>query len=85
LPGASAQYATDTPIRNSRPIAANTAQPCRSSRTMRPNTLVSPAPSVKIRIIWTRFVIALGFSIGMRGIGVEEPAAIRAQHLDDFL
>ena len=67
---------------NSTPITARIAQPWRWLPTMRPNTLVSAAPSAKIEIICTKFDSAVGFSNGMRGVGVEEAAAIGAEHLD---
>src|SRR6516165_9801294 len=70
------------PAKNSTPITARIAQPWRWLPTMRPNTLVSAAPSTKIEIICTKFDNAVGFSKGMRGVGVKEAAAIRAEHLD---
>ena len=67
---------------NSTPITARIAQPWRWLPTMRPNTLVSAAPSAKIEIICTKFDSAVGFSNGCDGVGVEEAAAIGAEHLD---
>ena len=63
-------------------MTASTAQPCRWLPTMRPKTLVSAAPSAKIEIICT--IVGKGGRIfeRMRGIGVEEAAAICAEHLD---
>jgi hypothetical protein len=49
---------------------------------MRPKTLVSAAPMAKIETIWIRFEMRVGVLEGMGGIGVEEAAAIGAEHLD---
>ena len=62
FPCASDQYAVVTPARKRIPIAANIAQPWRSSWTMRPKTLVSAAPIEKIVISWIRLVSGVGFS-----------------------
>src|SRR5579871_3415576 len=73
LPLASAQYVTATPARNSTPITARIAQPWRWLPTMRPNTLVSAAPSAKIEIICTKFDSAVGFSKGCAALALKKP------------
>ena len=73
---------TATPARNSTPMAAKIAQPWRWLPTMRPKTLVSAAPIAKIDTIWTKFDERVRVLERMRGVGVEEAAAIGAEHLD---
>ena len=62
-----------TPTRNSTPIAVRIAQPWRWLPTMRPNTLVSAAPSTKIEIICTKFDSAVGFSNGCAALALKKP------------
>ena len=64
------------------PIAASSAQPWRSLPIMRPKVFVSPAPMAKISSISTQVRRRRRILEGMRGIDVEKPAAVRAQHLD---
>ena len=52
---------------------------------MRPNTLVSAAPSAKIEIIWSEIRQRRRVLEGVRRVGVEEAAAIGAEHLDGDL
>ena len=54
-------------------MIAKTAQPWRWLPTMRPNTLVSPAPIEKISSIWMRLVSALGFSNGCDELAFKKP------------
>ena len=58
---------------NSTPIAARIAQPWRWSPTMRPNTLVRPAPIAKIETICTKFESAVGFSNGCAALALKKP------------
>src|SRR5882724_10633286 len=58
---------------NSTPITARIAQPWRWLPTMRPNTLVSAAPSAKIEIICTKFDSAVGFSNGCAALALKKP------------
>ena len=67
---------------NSTPITARIAQPWRWLPTMRPNTLVSEAPIAKIRDDLQEVRQRGRVLERMRGIGVEEAAAIGAEHLD---
>ena len=73
---------SSTPATNRIIIAARIAQPCFVLPTALPNVQVRPAPSAKIDSIWMKFEMSPGFSNGMRGIGVEEAAAVGAEHLD---
>ena len=58
---------------NSMPMAPKMAQPCRSSPTMRPKTLVSAAPMTKISSICTRLLSAVGFSYGCAELALKKP------------
>ena len=66
-------------------MTAKIAQPWRWLPTMRPNMLVRPAPIEKISTICTKLVSGFGILERMGGVGVEEAAAVGAEHLDDFL
>ena len=74
--------ANATPAMNSTPMTARIAQPWRWLPTMRPNTLVSEAPIAKIESICDEVRERGRVLERMRGIGVEEAAAIGAEHLD---
>src|ERR1019366_5507070 len=58
---------------NSTPMIPRIAQPWRWLPTMRPNTLVSAAPSAKIEIIWMKFDSAVGFSNGCAALALKKP------------
>ena len=62
-----------TPAMNSTPMTARMAQPWRWLPTMRPNTLVSAAPSAKIEMICTKFDSAVGFSNGCAALALKKP------------
>ena len=63
-------------------MAARIAQPWRSLPTMRPKTLVSAAPRAKIGHHLDEVRQGGRVLEWMGRIGVEEPAAVGAQHLD---
>src|SRR5215469_18057880 len=73
LPCDSDQYAVVMPTRKRIPIAEKIAQPWRSSRTIRPNTLVRAAPIANIESNWTRLVRAFGFSYGCAELALRNP------------
>ena len=54
-------------------MAASSAQPWRWSPIMRPNTLVSAAPSTKIDTIWMKLLSAVGFSYGCAALALKKP------------
>ncbi len=66
-------------------MAARIAQPWRWSPTMRPKTLVSAAPMREDRDHLDEVGHRVGVLEGMGGVGVEEAAAVGAEHLDGDL
>ena len=74
-----------TPTRNRTPITAKIAQPWRWLPTMRPNTLVSAGADREDQQHLDQVGQRAGILERMRRVGVEEAAAVGAQHLDDFL
>ena len=54
-------------------MAARIAQPCRSSPTVRPNTLVRPTPRTKIETISTKLARGVGFSNGCAELALKKP------------
>ncbi|MCY1529983.1 hypothetical protein D9M68_651560 [compost metagenome] len=73
LPWCSKVVAATTKATNSTVIAASTAQPCRRSPTMRPNTKHSAAGIRKMASICTKFVTAVGFSKGCAELALKKP------------
>ena len=66
-------------------IAARMAQPWRESPTMRPKVMHSAAEMSRIESISRKFESGVGFSKRMRGVHVEEAAAVGAELLDGDL
>ena len=73
LPPASAQYATPTPPKNSANIAAQTAQPWRWWRIMRPSSQVRADGMRKIANIDQKLVHGVGFSNGCAELALKKP------------
>ena len=66
-------------------MAAKTAQPWRTEPVIRPSVFVSPAPIAKIRTICEEVGARRRVLVGVRGVGVEEAAAVRPELLDRLL
>src|SRR5262245_61881903 len=73
LPRASAQYATVTPQRNRKAIAAHTAQPCARAPVIEPRVYVRPDEIAKIANIARKFDSGVGFSKGCALLALKKP------------
>ena len=85
LPACSAGIATSTSATNSTVIAASTAQPWRRSPTTRPKVKHSAAGISEDRQHLHEVGQRRRVLERVRGVGVEEAAAVGAEHLDGLL
>ena len=85
LPPCSADAQSEQQRNDERDHRANSTQPCRRDRTMAPKVKQSAAGMSRMASSSTKLLSGVGFSNGMRRVGVEEAAAVRPELLDGDL